>query len=146
MKIALHDAEKEHFKNKNFPNFALMKISAYHKGNGDSVEWWNPLYKYDRVYSSKVLISRKQIRIFLQTQSGAAQGIGIYRFQTNFQRILTECFLTTQFIRNVILLLDISQEDASGVVAGVWYLRKRVKLDHTWNGKTLCGLIQISLF
>lgn len=54
MKIALHDAEKEHFKNKNFPNLALMKISAYHKGNGDSVEWWNPLYQYDRVYSSKV--------------------------------------------------------------------------------------------
>lgn len=54
MKIGLHDAEKEHFKHKTFPNLALMKISAYHKGKGDDVEWWNPLYRYDRVYSSKV--------------------------------------------------------------------------------------------
>ena len=31
-----------------------MKISAWHKAQGDTVEWWNPLYRYDRVYSSKV--------------------------------------------------------------------------------------------
>lgn len=54
MKIGLHDAEKEHFKNKNFPNLALMKISAWHKLQRDHVEWWNPLNRYDRVYSSKV--------------------------------------------------------------------------------------------
>lgn len=54
MNIALHDAEKTHFKHKTFPNLALMKISAYHKAKGDSVEWWNPLYHYNRVYSSKV--------------------------------------------------------------------------------------------
>lgn len=54
MKIGLHDAEKEYLKNKSFPNYALMKISAWHKAQGDVVEWWNPLYKYDRVYSSKV--------------------------------------------------------------------------------------------
>ncbi len=54
MKIGLHDAEKEYLKAKSFPNLALMKISAYHKAKGDQVYWWNPLYKYDRVYSSKV--------------------------------------------------------------------------------------------
>ena len=54
MKIGLHDAEKEYLKNKSFPNYALMKISAWHKTQGDTVEWWSPLYKYDRVYSSKV--------------------------------------------------------------------------------------------
>ena len=54
MKIGLHDAEKTHFKIKSFPNLALMKISAWHKSRGDIVEWWNPLYQYDRVYSSKV--------------------------------------------------------------------------------------------
>ena len=52
--IALHDAEKEHFKHKTFPNYALMKISAYHRQQGYEVEWWNPLCKYDRIYSSKV--------------------------------------------------------------------------------------------
>ncbi len=54
MNIGLHDAEKEHLKNKTFPNYALMKIAAWHKAQGDNVEWWNPLYKYDRVYSSKI--------------------------------------------------------------------------------------------
>lgn len=54
MKIGLHDAEKKYVKNKTFPNLALMKISAWHKAVGDTVEWWNPLYRYDRVYSSKV--------------------------------------------------------------------------------------------
>lgn len=54
MKIGLHDSEKEYLKRKTFPNYALMKISAYHKSIGDTVEWWNPLEKYDRVYSSKI--------------------------------------------------------------------------------------------
>lgn len=55
MKIGLHDAEKEYFKKgKRFPNYALMKISAWHKVQGDQVEWWKPLYEYDLVYSSKV--------------------------------------------------------------------------------------------
>ena len=54
MRIGLHDAEREYMKNKSFPNYALMKISAWHKAQGDAVEWWNPLYRYDRVYSSKV--------------------------------------------------------------------------------------------
>ena len=39
----------------NFPNFALMRISAYHKAQGDNVEWAMPLFgNYDRVYQSKI--------------------------------------------------------------------------------------------
>ena len=39
----------------NFPNIALMKLSTYHKQQGDCVEWVNPLVgKYDKVYMSKV--------------------------------------------------------------------------------------------
>lgn len=52
--IGLHDAEKDHFKKKSFPNYALMKISAWHKEQGDTVEWWNPLKRYDKIYSSKI--------------------------------------------------------------------------------------------
>ena len=37
----------------NFPNLALMKISAFHKSIGDSVEWVN-INNYDRTYMSKV--------------------------------------------------------------------------------------------
>lgn len=54
MKIAIHDAEMEFLKHKSFPNLALMKISAWHKLQGDTVEWWQPLMRYDRLYSSKV--------------------------------------------------------------------------------------------
>ena len=38
----------------NFPNLALMKISAWHKAKGDDVEWCIPLLHYDIVYQSKV--------------------------------------------------------------------------------------------
>ena len=54
MRIAIHDSERETLKHKTFPNYALMKISAYHKSLGDTVEWFVPTEKYDKVYSSKV--------------------------------------------------------------------------------------------
>ena len=56
MKIGLHDAEMEHIKRKSFPNYALMKISAYHKSCGDTVEWWSPILtdECDIIYSSKI--------------------------------------------------------------------------------------------
>lgn len=56
MNIGLHDADKENLskRRKIFPNYALMKISAYHKSLGDNVEWWDKNKTYDRVYSSKV--------------------------------------------------------------------------------------------
>ena len=39
----------------NFPNLALMRISAWHKGQGDQVEWWQGnLFYYDKVYMSKI--------------------------------------------------------------------------------------------
>lgn len=49
MKIGLIDVDGHHY-----PNLALMKISAYHKAKGDSVEWWWGFEHYDRVYMSKV--------------------------------------------------------------------------------------------
>jgi hypothetical protein len=39
----------------NFPNLALMRISAWHKSQGDHVEWWwTDLIHYDIVYMSKI--------------------------------------------------------------------------------------------
>lgn len=49
MKIGLIDVDGH-----NFPNLALMRISAYHKARGDSVEWWWGWGHYDVVYMSKV--------------------------------------------------------------------------------------------
>ena len=40
----------------NYPNLPLMKISAWHKRQGDHVEWYEPMFSghMDRVYMSKV--------------------------------------------------------------------------------------------
>ena len=49
MKVGLIDVDGHHY-----PNLALMKLSAWHKAHGDSVEWWWGWGQYDRVYMSKV--------------------------------------------------------------------------------------------
>ena len=49
MKIGLIDVDGHHF-----PNLCLMKIAAYHKARGDTVEWWNGFKHYDVVYKSRV--------------------------------------------------------------------------------------------
>lgn len=49
MKIGLIDVDGHHF-----PNLALMKISAFHKSLGDTVEWCYPFEHYDLVYQSKI--------------------------------------------------------------------------------------------
>lgn len=38
----------------NYPNLCLMKISAYYKAQGHTVEWHVPGKHYDIVYMSKV--------------------------------------------------------------------------------------------
>lgn len=38
----------------NFPNLALMKLSAWHKSKGDDVDWCTGIERYDRIYMSKV--------------------------------------------------------------------------------------------
>lgn len=49
MKVGLIDVDSH-----NYPNLAMMKLSAWHKSQGDTVEWWWGWDQYDRVYMSKV--------------------------------------------------------------------------------------------
>ena len=49
MKIGLIDVDGH-----NFPSLPLMKISAWHKEQGDTVDWWNGFEHYDAAYMSKV--------------------------------------------------------------------------------------------
>ena len=49
MKIGIWDGD-----GKQYPNLALMKISAWHKAQGDEVEWAHPFIHYDKVYVAKV--------------------------------------------------------------------------------------------
>lgn len=73
----------------NYPNLALMKLSAWHKGQGDVVEWYDPFGdRYDVVYKSKVFsLTRDYLQIInadkiVQGGSGYAiklvDGIEIY--------------------------------------------------------------------
>lgn len=49
MRVGLIDVDSH-----NFPNLALMKLSAYHKSRGDAVEWWNGFERYDIVYKYRI--------------------------------------------------------------------------------------------
>ena len=49
MRIGLVDVDGH-----NFPNLCLMKLSAWHKAQGDEVEFAIPLLPYDRIYMARV--------------------------------------------------------------------------------------------
>ena len=53
MRVGLIDVDGH-----NFPSLPIMKLSAWHKQQGDTVEWYDPLTAWinppDRVYMSKV--------------------------------------------------------------------------------------------
>ena len=60
----------------NYPNLALMKISAWHKARGDNVEWYNPLCSYDKVYSAKVFSFTPDYGYYINTNQVEKGGTG----------------------------------------------------------------------
>lgn len=56
IRVGLIDVDAESRGKVTFPNLALMKISAWHRAQGDTVEWYQPLLSghMDLVYMSKV--------------------------------------------------------------------------------------------
>jgi len=75
MKIGLIKVDGHHF-----PNFALMKISAHHKAQGDTVEWVNYWDRYDRVYCSKVFTFTPDILTCIQAEEVINGGTGYKLF------------------------------------------------------------------
>lgn len=49
MKIGIHDSDDT-----KYPNLVLMKLSAWHKKQGDTISFFTPLADFDKIYSSKV--------------------------------------------------------------------------------------------
>lgn len=72
MKIGLHDD------NTGFPNLALMKISAWHKQQGDIVERFTALNRYDKVYSSKVFTFTPEDPYLPEGVEKGGTGYGLY--------------------------------------------------------------------
>lgn len=73
MKIGLIDVDGH-----NFPNIPLMKISAWHKAQGDSVEWYEPLFSghMDKVYKSKVFSFTPDYEYFIDADEIQKGGTG----------------------------------------------------------------------
>lgn len=69
----------------NFPNLALMKLSAWHKRNGDNVEWCIPLCRYDRIYKVKVFdeVYTQDDNLWLQAKEVVKGGTGYFRQKRN---------------------------------------------------------------
>ena len=59
-----------------YPNLALMKLSAYHKAEGDSVEWYNPIERYDRVYMAKVFTFTQDYGYYVNADKVERGGTG----------------------------------------------------------------------
>lgn len=73
MKIGLIDVDGH-----NFPNLPLMKLSAWHKQQGDDVEWYEPLLSghMDKVYMSKVFSFTKDYEYFIDADKIEKGGSG----------------------------------------------------------------------
>ena len=81
MKIGLLDLGRKK-QGKIFPNFALMKISAYHKSIGNHVEWYNQceaeIEQYDVVYVSKIFSFVPDYSYFIKAKKVIYGGTGYY--------------------------------------------------------------------
>jgi len=59
-----------------FPNLPLMKLSAYHKDQGDVVEWWFAFNSYDIVYKAKIFPYSPEIEYAIQAAVVIEGGTG----------------------------------------------------------------------
>lgn len=75
MRVGLIDVDSH-----NFPNLPLMKLSAWHKQQGDSVEWYQPLFSghMDRVYMSKVFSFTQDYEYYIDADEVLKGGTGYY--------------------------------------------------------------------
>lgn len=73
MKIGLIDVDGH-----NFPNLPLMKLSAWHKQKGDSVEWYEPMFSghLDKVYMSKVFSFTPDYEYYIDADEVERGGTG----------------------------------------------------------------------
>ena len=66
----------------NFPNLALMRLSSWHKSQGDQVGWWNGFEHYDRVYQSKVFTFTPDFNNTVNTDELVTGGTGYKDYGT----------------------------------------------------------------
>lgn len=97
MRIGLIDVDGH-----NFPNIPLMKLSAWHKSIGDSVEWYSPLFSghMDRVYMSKVFSFTPDYEHFLEE-------IGIPETHIEYKILMDDAFFEHLHLKRIVIDKDI---------------------------------------
>ena len=91
MRIGLIDVDNYEKLNDCFPNLVLMKLSAWHKKQGDSVEWYEPLFSghMDIVYMSKVFSFTPDYPYFVDADKIIRGGVRIlHKFRRKRERTL----------------------------------------------------------
>jgi Fe-S oxidoreductase len=75
MKIGIIDVDGH-----NFPNLPLMKLSAWHKARGDTVQWYEPLLTghCDKVYMSKVFTFTEDYPYYIDADEIVKSGTGYF--------------------------------------------------------------------
>lgn len=86
MKIGFVDVDGHRF-----PNLALMKISSWHKGDGDKVEWAGSLEHYDKVYMAKVFTFTNDDLQAYQTEKFIKGGTG-YDLASKLPEDIERCY------------------------------------------------------
>lgn len=140
MKIGLIDVDSH-----NFPNLALMKLSAYHKDKGDKVEWVNYWDNYNIVYKSKVFTFSNEDRTIINSDVIINGGSG-YDLENNLRQDIESTFpdyslypqydyavgfLTRGCSRNCPFCIVYKKEGASHKVGDLgmfWNGQKEIKL------------------
>lgn len=82
-----------------FPNLCLMKISAWHKRQGDTVEWYNGFTHYDRVYISKVFSTTPESKMVINADEVRRGGSGYNIRLIDGREVWHECTDPTFDIR-----------------------------------------------
>jgi hypothetical protein len=91
VKIGLIDVDSH----SGFPNLALMKLSAFHKAQGDSVEWYEPLIaidQFDRVYMSKVFTFTPDYQYPINAREIVRGGTGYKLYDKNLPETVEYSF------------------------------------------------------
>ena len=137
MRIGLIDVDGHNKKTRwgsAFPNLALMKISAWHKRQGDVVEWAEPCVHYDVLYQSKIFRSSPDVEgaYMADVIKREARAIVLSKYCPTR---LTGCNLTIPSIRglNRVRLMAFSLAVALTSASGVWCRKRRAQSVPIWT-------------
>ena len=141
MKVGLIDVDSH-----NFPNLALMKLSAYHKSKGDEVEFVEYWGRYDIVYKSKIFDFTNDVEYGYFADEEIIGGTG-YNIKTRLPQevenefpdysLYPDCdfalgFLTRGCPRNCDFCIVTSKEGSRSVrvseITGFWNGQNKIKL------------------